>query len=454
MKNKSLIIVLTLLAIAHLLISLPAMRYPERFRVVDSEQYIDLANGLLQVSQYRGIVYQETDLLRPPGYPVFLALIKLVFSDFRWTSLVQVLFVFVNCYLLYQIGIDLGSRKVGVVSILLYLLSLNAAFGALAIMTETITSLWLTVALWAVLRFLITNKSRWLVCAGLSLGMGSLTRPIIFVFWIIVLLILILIEKKKGVRSGRKIRDVFVFALSGFLLVVLWQTRNYIVHGQFALSTVGETTIVNYIFAESVAGIEHVSRDAAADLILLNPDPVAYMVNVIKEHPWEFLKMQGRGILRTVLGVSYPNWAEQLTGVRPASTGIVESMSFTPSIIGELLSRGNYWLLAGFFALFVDILMGALCIITFYKLVDSVFKKPMMFTCFLLLLSSIIFMILTPAAHGSERFRIPVETYLALLAGLAFYQTQRAIPADSQNISGISEVDQRASLNQDCAKEK
>jgi hypothetical protein len=47
-----------------------------------------------------------------------------------------------------------------------------------------------------------------------------------------------------------------------------------------------------------------------------------------------------------------------------------------------------------------------------------------------------------------------VETYLALLAGLAFYQTQRAIPADSQNISGISEVDQRASLNQDCAKEK
>jgi 4-amino-4-deoxy-L-arabinose transferase-like glycosyltransferase len=452
MKNKSLIILLALLVIAHLLILVPAIRYPERFRVVDSEQYIDLANGLLQYSQYRGIVYQETDLLRPPGYPVFLALVKLIFSDFRWASLVQVFFVFGNSFLLYRIGIDLGSRKVGVVSILLYLLSLNAAFGALAIMTETITSLWLTITLWAVLRYFITNKAWWLVYAGLSFGLGSLTRPILlplFVFWMIVLLILVLIEKKIDVPSGRTIRDVFIFAMSGLLLVVLWQTRNYIVHRQFALSNVGETTIVNYIFAESVAGIEHVSRDTAADLILLNPDPIAYMVNIIKEHPWEFLKMQGRGILRTVLGVSYPNWAEQLTGVRPASTGIVESMRYNPSIIGELLSRGNYWLLAGFFALFMDILMGGLCIITFYKFVNGAFRKPIMLILLLLLLISIIYMILTPAAHGSERFRIPVETYLALLAGLAFYKKQAAVPAGGQKKSRISEMDQRADLNQE-----
>ena len=329
----------------------------------------------------------------------------------------------VNSYLLYRIGIDLGSRKVGVVAILLYMLSLNAAFGALAIMTETITSLWLTVALWAALRYFTTKKSHWLVWAGLSLGMGSLTRPILLpliIIWVIILLVMVLVEKKKSIRIGKPIRDVAVFAISGLLLVVAWQTRNYFVNGQFALSNVGETTIVNYIFAESVAGIEHVSRDTAADLILMSPDPVAYMINVVKEHPWEFLKLQGRGILRTVLGVSYPNWAEQLTGVRPASTGIVESMSFNLAIFGERLSEGNYWLLAGFFALFMDILMGILCIITFYKLVKGFFKNPVLMTIFLLLLISIIYLILTPAAHGSERFRIPVETYLALLAGLAF----------------------------------
>jgi hypothetical protein len=132
------------------------------------------------------------------------------------------------------------------------------------------------------------------------------------------------------------------------------------------------------------------------------------------------------------LGVSYPNWAEQLTGVRPASTGIVESMRFDPSIIGELLSLGNYWLLAGFFALFLDILIGVLFIYTLYKLLTGVFRKPVLLISLLLLLLSTIYMILTPAAHGSERFRIPVETYLALLAGLAFFKTPLNVPAEPQ----------------------
>jgi 4-amino-4-deoxy-L-arabinose transferase-like glycosyltransferase len=423
MKTKLVLILIILLAVVHLALVIPTILHPERFRVIDSDGYIELSSNLLKTGRYTGILFPGSDMYRPPVYPLFLALATVVFSDVRWASFLQILLTFVNCALLYRIALDLKSKTAGYAAIVIYLLSLNVAFEALNIMTETLTSFWLLLGLWALLRFWLTDRKRWLLLSGTALGLGALTRPILyplFFIWIGFLAVSWTWRQKKNVFQKETLLKLTAFVAGGLVLTFLWSARNAVVNHDFSISNVGGMTLRSYIIAGSVGNFNHISRNDAVALIAATPDPNAFMIEFIKEHPAAFVTDQVRGIILTVLSVNYPPWAYALTGIRPASTGVVVNLSFDVSKLFDQVRAGNLWILGGMVAVLYDFLLYGLGIYASMRIFTRQRGKPV-FVLTLLMLITLAYMIVTPLAQGSGRFRIPVEPVLALLAGLAFY---------------------------------
>lgn len=422
MKLKIIFVLIILLALVHLLMVLPAIDHPERFRIVDSDQYIDLASNLLKTGHYQGQVFAGIDLVRTPGYPLFLALGMLIFSDLRWFSLLQALLVLVNCFILFSIALTLGYKKAGYAAVIIYLLSINVAFEALNILTETFTSFWLILSLWMLVRFWSINKRRWLFLSGLCQGIGALIRPIIFplfIIWGLILVIFWVWGVKKPVLWKHHLRNLTVFLAGGLLLILLWSARNYAVHHEFTLSNVAGITFRNYIVAIPVAEVNQVSLDQAKGLISSSPDRNAYILDFIKAHPVPFIRAQARGILLTLMSVSYPSWAYVLTGIRPASTDIVSSLSFDLTKILDQIRSGNLWIVSGIGAILYDLVLFSLCLVATWSIFTRR-QEGVMPELGVIVLVTLVYMIIAPLGQGSSRFRIPVEPYLALLAAFVF----------------------------------
>jgi len=424
MKNKIVLIIILLLVLVRLAMAFPAFDHPERFRVVDSDQYVDLASTLLKTGEYHGTLYPypEINLIRPPVYPLFLALNIFLFSDVRWASLVQVLLTFLNAFVIYRIGSDLDQRKAGVAAVLLYLLSVNGAFEALQIMTETLTSTWVLLAFWGLVRHQVTHQRRWFVFSGAMMGMGALARPILFPLllgWSALLLLLEINWKPRVKLSKTAAGNALLFAMSGMVFILPWQVRNYRVHGQFTLSDVSRVTIENYMMANVVAEVNGISRNEAVALIDAQPDPASYRIQFIKAHLPIFFKVQSRGIIRTFVAVSYPSWAEEMTGIRPPSTGVIQNFKLDTASLVELL-KSNLWLWLGITALAISAVMYVMGAVSVWHFFTRYRQEPI-FPLVVVTVITTAYLMLSPLGQGDARFRVPVEPLLALLAGLWFY---------------------------------
>jgi 4-amino-4-deoxy-L-arabinose transferase-like glycosyltransferase len=436
LKKQSLVIlwvfIIGLISIRLILI-IPGLTHPERFNnITDSRGYLDLAQGLLDTGKFHSNMDPTLDILRTPGYPVFLAMIKLIFRDYKWASVIQLFLTLVNCFILFQIGSNIDhSRRVSYAAIIVYLISLNASFDALLIMTETLTSFLLISALWLLVKYWTTNRVAGLVLCGLTLGLGALVRPSVFPLFFLWVILFAGIEwfKVKEKRSIiRFISSIVVLSASGYLLILLWQVRNIKVQGDFSFSPVGESTMKYWVFGEAMAEIEGITHQEAENLINSAPSSTAYIIDYIKSHPAPFLKIQIRGILRTLTAVDYRYWAEAISGKKPPGSGIVVGMSLNPALLVDQIKNGNYWIFLGIVALVIDVLAYSLVTLTLWRIFGYYRKDALLLGLVLIALITLIYSVILPLGHGSGRFRVPAEPFLALLAGMAFYG-KRILPA-------------------------
>jgi len=428
MKFKLWWVPVFILAIFRLLLSVPALHYPERFSGgIDGDQYRDLATGLLENGQFHDAADPTMDIMRTPGYPLFLTLVKLIFSNFSWASVLQILLTLVNCVILYRIGILLDSQgQVGYAAVLIYLLSANAAFSAPLIMTETYTSFWLILALWMMAKFWVSRKYAWLAICGLSLSIGSLVRPAVFLLFAMWMIVFIVFEFSKSRRLLFKqtLLSVAILALSGYILVFLWQARNYVVFKTFTLSPVGPATLKYFVAGNAIAEIKGITHNEAEYLINTAPDSTTYIIDFIKQNPVPFFKLQARGIMNSVIAIDYRYWAAAITGVIPPGSQVIAGMTFDPALIIDQIKSGNIWILLGLFALVTDGLLYGLVTLASFRIFLWK-RKELVFGLALLALLSIFYIIITPLGNGSARFRVPVEPFLALMAASVFIKKRQ-----------------------------
>lgn len=239
---------LLLVAIVAVAIRLPLALHAPPFVDEDTRQYLKPAFNLLEGRDF------GLPLVRTPGYPFFLAAIMwLLGLDFQRVLLVQHLAGIAIALVTVQVGRSLygpgAGGWIGLLSGLLTALSAPLLIAEHYLLTETLFTLLLALAVWALLRaFRLrhepTGHDRWwlIVSGGLLLGLAALCRPIGQLLLPLPALVC-LVES----RSWRRAAWMAAWTGAGAALVLCpWMAYNQVHHGVFEVThRTGETLITH-----------------------------------------------------------------------------------------------------------------------------------------------------------------------------------------------------------------
>jgi 4-amino-4-deoxy-L-arabinose transferase-like glycosyltransferase len=393
---------------------------PNRGITIDSEQYLSLAQSILDDQRYESLLAPQLDLFRAPGYPVFLTgVLWLTGGSLMAVVLVQYALGLLCAYLLYLLGKVSMNEHVGILGSILFLLSPNALFWSATIMTEILFTVGLLLALFMTWRVVREQFPLWPI--GLLLGGLSLIRPIglyLMLIWGVWLLLGYLL-KAAWIPTGRMIAQFFFM---GLLVVTPWFLRNYHKHGELTLSTVSATTVNSFHLALSLVEAEEIGWEEAKLKVMEMESDGSALLSIIRSYPGDFVKVQVRGIARTVLGTEVGTWMKLISGQPYTGSGILNALlSGNLSTIKEAIanistsnSTSALFLLA--WGILYTFMITVLSLMGFIHMIR--YGEIELRTMGFLILVIMLYLIVIPGAAGEARFRVPAEPILAFLSAM------------------------------------
>jgi 4-amino-4-deoxy-L-arabinose transferase-like glycosyltransferase len=215
----------------------------------DERDYHALATGLLERGEF-GLTPGHPTSIRPPLYPAFLAAVYWVAGGpaFDAVRLLQSGLSLLTAVLLYHLGREVFSPRTG-----LWLAGFYAFYPSLLgfnnlLLTETLFTFLLTAACYGLVRALRTGSLAWLAAAGALLGLGALTRSVL---WYLPPLcaVLLLVAWRGSTRRRLAAAGVLLVVFAG--TVAPWSIRNTRLEGTFvAIDSMGGRNFMmgNYRF--------------------------------------------------------------------------------------------------------------------------------------------------------------------------------------------------------------
>jgi len=428
--------ILVILGFLRVLIVKQVLLEPWRGVLVDSEQYLKLAENIYENAAYQIPSEPTLDFFRTPGYPGFVAFIYLLpGGSLNDLALIQFSIVILTAIFVYFVGKELGQERVGFVAGVLVLLSPNALFWSVTYMTETVFTCGLVFVFLLMIR-VIYGKG-WIGWVGILLGFLTLIRPIgliLILLWALWFFVYIL--KESGKRAA--IKSTVVLSLMSALILLPWFSRNALVHGHFSLSNVSNITFYSYHLAQTLVEGEGISWEAAKAEISQAGGSLSAAPEILLEHPVSFIQVQVRGIVRTLLGTESGTWLWLISEdvAVDQGSGFLDSLlsldlrsiqdAFKRLIRPENLSEG----ILLFWGLGYAIIIFILSLIGMWKSVRNGDRR--MRSVLVLGMITIIYLCVSPGAAGEARFRVPIEPILAWMAGMTLWK----IPKVSSGILG------------------
>jgi 4-amino-4-deoxy-L-arabinose transferase-like glycosyltransferase len=405
--------------IARLSLCLLTVADPDGGVFPDSIGYLGLAQGLLENGRYGVQPDGEADMLHPPAYSSFLALLQWAWGPARANiTFMQLAFSGLASWLLVLAGRRFGKPSAGLIAGWLYALSPNVAVWSLTVMSEVSFSL----ALLLLILLAATSKAPpliWASGAGALLGLLAYHRTVAMALmpvWAAIAVWSLWSSqgKRKAVAAGSLV------LVTGALVVLPWAYRNWATYGQFTFSTGMSRSMIAFNLAEVVARAEGTSRNRA--VATLNPALGAprLTLQVLQKYPAPFLKAQVLGVARSIVGVDIGTWGNVLGHDTWTGLGLL-SGAFWGSLDEGGLGLGSasdpsYWTRTGLL-IYSLLHSGVLIFLAAIGILGhrSESRAERLFVA--LALSSTAVLLLLPGAVGNARFRVPAEPYLAMLAG-------------------------------------
>jgi 4-amino-4-deoxy-L-arabinose transferase-like glycosyltransferase len=193
-------------------------------RITDEQHYVELAGSL---TAGRGFAWSTGELtsLRPPLYPAMIASIWRVThtGDLQTIRVVQMLISLLTTFVVYDLGRRVFSARVGSIAAVVTWLYPSLVYVNFALLTETLFTAWLMAFVW--LSVVLVERPRPLVAlaCGVVLGLGALTRSVLWPFPLLLCPLLVLMLQ--GSWPRRLAMPALV--LAGFAAVITpWAIRN------------------------------------------------------------------------------------------------------------------------------------------------------------------------------------------------------------------------------------
>ena len=272
----------------------------ELFYDDDSLGYVQLAENM---KEGRGFSWDEKEPFRPnsfrtPGYPLFLLLNRLLFGSYLPALLVQFLLVAASAYILFLIAESLGSRRIGEIGAAIFLFMPFSVLVSLQFLTQSLFAFVLMLAVWFWLLFLKKRQTRYFLFVSALLPVLALIRPIA-----IFLYLPFVISLFQSLWTSDKKRTVYLSAfliLIFFLLLSPWLLRNYLLFGEYSLSSIGPYQLYFYEAPPVYAFNHNVSRAEAGELLEREIEKYTH-ASAFEEYPTfahsDILSQKGREII-------------------------------------------------------------------------------------------------------------------------------------------------------------
>ncbi|WP_181494269.1 ArnT family glycosyltransferase [Thermosulfuriphilus ammonigenes] len=204
--------------------------------IVDEQYYNKLALSILERGEF-GWRPGHLTAIRPPLYPVFLALIYKVFGpeNYNAVRLIQIFLSLASGWLVYSLAKRIfHEEKVALLATGLFLFYPSLLLFNYLLLTEILFIFLFLLSIWFLLSFKRSFRS--LFIAGIFWGLASLTRSVTYPLTPFVALFLIFAapSEKRGLLAAALFLSATILTLSP------WIIRNYRVFGHFvAVDTMG-----------------------------------------------------------------------------------------------------------------------------------------------------------------------------------------------------------------------
>ena len=195
-----------------------------RLPIWDERDYHNLATNLVEYGEF-SFVLGEPVSIRPPFYPFFLAFIYELFGlgSFQIARAAQAVLSLGTIVLVYDLGKRVYDRRTGLRVAGFYAFYPSLLVANNLILTEGLFTFFLMATVWALVRALQKESVVWLLNAGVFLGLGALTRSVLWLF-IPVLSAYVSVVWRGPLRS--RLMAAGSLFLAAALIIAPWAIRN------------------------------------------------------------------------------------------------------------------------------------------------------------------------------------------------------------------------------------
>ncbi len=397
----------------------------------DSPMYLELAENLVKHHVFSMSRFEPflPHVFRTPGYPGFLAFFKFLgLQNPYFIVLVQEFIYAATIIIFYFLSQGLFDRNIIRGGLIFLLLEPGGLAYPKLLLSEVLFFPTLVISVLLIGQYLRKNRLRYLVVAGLVMGIGALIRPGMMYLPLVLAITMILFN----IRNLKRWLDAAVLILIFVLVISPWLTRNYHCFGKIFMSGIQGYTLANYhvpmvwelfkgmpqeqsqAIIQSKVNVEKQKLEqvsgplSAADIFLLQQK---IAVNELAKTPLAYGAAWLFGMLKTMNG---PNIIElyDIFGVNPDRARLFQ-------IISEQGWTGIFYYLINTDFLFLlnsilTVLMTGFALLGAFNILKS--KDAFLWV---MMLSNFYF-IVSAGPMGEARFRFPVGLYWFIQAYLGW----------------------------------
>ena len=358
-----LVIIFGSLVVKFALFGYAAVNVPSAKFMPDTPTYIEPGINLIE----RGVfaTFDEEgeikyDLLRTPGYPLFIGLLRKIFKlSFDHIVIVQILLITLAGYIIYKAAYEL-DRNIALLAAFIFLFDLPVAISTLMLLTEALYTVFMALFMFFFLKYLKEYKIGVLILSTFMLIMATYIRPVSYYLgvWLAVGIVYVLFRRdfKKAIAHALILLLVFHASLG------LWHYRNYARTGN------ADFTVIDN---NNLSGIGLLHRYArVSDSETTKMGPLLYYADYVTRSTIQFFAIPGT-----------------LKYLRSRPIKIASKIYGYPWVI--------FWLIGIFFARYD--------------------RLPYRFLLFTVLYFAVVSIVVTGLCVGS-RFRVPIMPLLSILS--------------------------------------
>jgi hypothetical protein len=407
----------------------------------DTTSYLEPGRNLLLHGRF--FANGVADLVRTPGYPLFLAVTSLFGLP---TAAVGNVILSVFCvFLVWKLGrVVSGDDRIALGAAWIFAFEPVSLIYSYALMSECLFLVLLLLSMERLAVFLRRRRLRVLVAAGLWLAAATFVRPItLYLPAALAAGLFLALARVPGLRW----KAPAVLLVSALPWLAAWQIRNFVETGYSGFSSAGEINLYFQGASGVTARVEHrpfldVRRETGyidfthnsgqdylyPPYLALHPEQVAWnqgqrlaflhaqALRIIRAHFWVYLSSCLTSILRTVF-IPGEQYFDQLlypgNSVHDAGMAFKDQSRWTilPSTQGDRVEIERAVFAAGLLGMYLLALRGV-----FFGNVQQAHR-------WMLLGILLYFLCVTAAGEepgGNMRFRLPIMPIVCILAAAGF----------------------------------